>query len=123
MKYFQIILFIFYIVPQAQAQNSLMCGVMKISDQAWVKKPESVPETKISIKKGQFNPSTTIYDKDYWIQVQLFDGVNSLTVSKSEKVLVGILFKGSDPLQAIIPASDLQVICNSETTISKVSVK
>ncbi len=123
MKFSQIILIVFCILPQAQSKNSLSCGVMKISDQTWVKKPTVVPEEKVPIKKGHITNSTTIYDKEYWIQIEMAGGVNSLTVSKSEKVLVGILFKGSDPLQAIIPESELQVICNSESAISKVSVK
>lgn len=107
----------------AKKSSKVLCGVQKASTAQWLVKPVEVKAARQpSSLKGAAESPQKIYNLDYYITASNAHGVLSLNaaVAKTDDIIASTFVKANQPVQFVIPESDLQVICNSDKALFKV---
>jgi hypothetical protein len=93
------------------------CGVSRLKDDVWIKKPSQVPMSKIG-------EGFTLYKKDELnIEANLDRDNLTLSANKSKKVIAVFVTEDStSSIQLALPETGLQIVCNTDKLLLKVTL-
>lgn len=98
-------------------QPKLSCGVIRLKDDEWVKKPTQVPISKAGV-------GFTLYEKDGLNIGAILDRDSLILSANFRKKLIAVVVTegSSNPIQIALPETGLQILCNSEKQLLKVTL-